>query len=94
MTGTWYSRMWSTQIACRVALLKKPVYGRVAVREADDDGGEPTLKAWRRWMKVVFAPHVAASAQGVDRALEFEVTMGGLKTLRPITRSDEDSREG
>ncbi|KAM3557052.1 hypothetical protein ARSEF4850_005246 [Beauveria asiatica] len=80
--------VWSTQIACRVALFKRPVYGRprrfAAPIDAndDDDGGEdrePTLKSWRRWMKVVFAPHVAASGQGIADAAEFEVTVGGLK---------------
>lgn len=82
--------VWSTQIACRVALFKRPVYGRqrrIAVPldagAGDyDDGGEdrePTLKSWRRWMKVVFAPHVAASGQGIADAAEFEVNAGGLK---------------
>ncbi|KAJ6783457.1 hypothetical protein PWT90_04362 [Aphanocladium album] len=79
--------VWSTQIACRVALFKRPVYGRprrvAAPLDAnDDDGGEdrePTLKSWRRWMKVVFAPHVAASGQGIADAAEFEVNAGGLK---------------
>ncbi|EJP65265.1 DNA repair protein RAD57 [Beauveria bassiana ARSEF 2860] len=84
--------VWSTQIACRVALFKRPVYGRprrfAAPLDAndDDDGGgedrEPTLKSWRRWMKVVFAPHVAASGQGIADAAEFEVTAGGLKGVR------------
>lgn len=81
--------VWSTQIACRVALLKRPVYGRVRqaaplVAEDNDDYSDlaaPTLKAWRRWMKVVFAPHVAASGQGLEDAVEFEVTNGGLKAV-------------
>ncbi|UNI20197.1 DNA repair protein rhp57 [Purpureocillium takamizusanense] len=86
--------VWSTQISCRVALFKRPVYGRprrvAAPLHADDydDGDdvasrEPTLKAWRRWMKVVFAPHVAASGRGMDGAAEFEVNMGGLKSVKP-----------
>jgi DNA repair protein RAD57 len=33
-------------------------------------------------MKVVFAPHVASTGQGLDGAVEFEVTMGGLKTVK------------
>ncbi|KAK5998020.1 DNA repair protein rhp57 [Cladobotryum mycophilum] len=62
--------VWSTQISCRVALFKRPVYGRPrrvgAPIQADDDpdANAPTLKTWRRWMKVVFAPHVKASGQG------------------------------
>lgn len=88
--------VWSTQIACRVALFKRPVYGRprraTAPLEADDDAdvGEATLKTWRRWMKVVFAPHVAASPQGLAGATEFEVTMGGLKAVKPLQK-DGDS---
>ena len=85
--------MWSTQIACRVALIKRPVYGRqpaalLAAAAADDDyddngaGGEATLRKWRRWMKVVFAPHVAASGQGLDGAAEFLVNNGGLKYVQ------------
>lgn len=81
--------VWSTQIACRVALLKRPVYGRTrqaAPIQADDDAdlSTPTLKRWRRWMKVVFAPHAQASSQGLDGAVEFEVTMGGLRAIKKI----------
>ncbi|KAF4462534.1 DNA repair RAD57 [Fusarium albosuccineum] len=79
--------VWSTQVACRVALFKRPVYGRVrqaAPLDADDDSdlSAPTLKGWRRWMKVVFAPHAASTGQGLDNAVEFEVTMGGLKSIK------------
>jgi DNA repair protein RAD57 len=79
--------VWSTQIACRVALFKRPVYGRIrqaapVTAEDDSDLAAPTLRGWRRWMKVVFAPHVASTGQGLDRAVEFEVTMGGLKTVK------------
>ncbi|KAM4060019.1 rad51 domain-containing protein [Hirsutella rhossiliensis] len=84
--------VWSTQIACRVALLKRPVYGRprriAAPLDADDDdvdAAAPTLKSWRRWMKVVFAPHVGASGQGVDGSTEFEVTTGGLTAVKAKT---------
>ncbi|TFA99290.1 DNA repair protein rhp57 [Trichoderma ghanense] len=83
--------VWSTQISCRVALYKRPVYGRpariAAPISADDDDddvdvGAPTLKTWRRWMKVVFAPHVAASGQGIENATEYEVTMTGLRSVK------------
>ncbi|KID88471.1 DNA recombination and repair protein Rad51 [Metarhizium guizhouense ARSEF 977] len=76
--------VWSTQIGCRIALFKRPVYGRprqiAAHIEADDDNIDrgATLRNWRRWMKVVFAGHVAASGQGVTGAKEFEVTTGGI----------------
>ncbi|KAK3186102.1 DNA repair protein rhp57 [Lecanicillium sp. MT-2017a] len=91
--------VWSTQIACRVALFKRPVYGvprRVAapLEAGDDDGGGedrgPTLKTWRRWIKVVFAPHVAASGQGIGDAAEFEVNMGGLKTVKAAGATKKD----
>lgn len=81
--------VWTTQIACRIALFKRPVYGRprqiapsIAADDYDTEVGQPTLRSWRRWMKVVFAPHVASSGQGVEGAQEFEVTMGGLKGVQ------------
>ena len=86
--------VWSTQIACRVALLKRPVYGRPRRLKAplaanDDpydaaesaDAAAPTLRNWRRWLKVVFAPHVAAAGLGLDAATEFEVTMHGVRAV-------------
>ncbi|KAG8160363.1 hypothetical protein KVR01_009899 [Diaporthe batatas] len=73
--------VWTTQVACRIALVKAPRYGRSRYHVDDDAGGTgtPTLKTWRRWMKVVFAPHVAAAGPGLDGAAEFEINMGGLK---------------
>ncbi|KND94490.1 DNA repair protein rhp57 [Tolypocladium ophioglossoides CBS 100239] len=84
--------VWSTQIACRVVLFKRPVYGRpkrvaAPLDAADVDATAPTLKSWRRWMKVVFAPHVEASGQGVDGATEFEVNTGGLKAVKLKTKT-------
>lgn len=87
--------VWSTQISCRVALFKRPVYGRprrigapVMAGDVGDDGDmAPTLKSWRRWMKIIFAPHVQASGQGVTDATEFEVTMGGLKTVHKLAKT-------
>lgn len=80
--------VWATQIACRIALYKAPRYGRSKYAQDDDDGdnagrgsavGMPTLKSWRRWFKVVFAPHVAAAGPGVEGATEFEIGIGGPK---------------
>lgn len=81
--------VWATQIACRIALYKAPRYGRSRYIEDNDNddsdavarGGMPTLKSWRRWLKVVFAPHVAATGPGVEGATEFEINMGGLKGI-------------
>ncbi|RDA87908.1 hypothetical protein CP532_1676 [Ophiocordyceps camponoti-leonardi (nom. inval.)] len=84
--------VWSTQIACRVVLLKRPVYAppprrRLVDDDDDDDDADttPSRTAWRRWMKVVFAPHAPASGQGLDGCLEFEVTKEGLKTVKAST---------
>lgn len=75
--------VWATQIACRIALVKAPRYGKSRYSIDDDAGGPatPTLKTWRRWMKVVFAPHVASTGPGLDGAAEFEINMGGLKGM-------------
>ncbi|KAI0453217.1 DNA repair protein RAD57 [Xylaria acuta] len=86
--------VWSTQIAARIALFRRPAYGRKMVI-GDDDGGNdiatmttydhetatagPYIKSWRRWMKVVFAPHVPGTGPGLAGAVEFEVVAGGLK---------------
>ncbi|KAK8037073.1 DNA repair protein RAD57 [Apiospora marii] len=72
--------VWSTQVAARVALFKRPVYGRKDVVEDEETGGV-VLRNWRRWMKVVFAPHVPGTGQGLEGAVEFEVSMGGLKSV-------------
>lgn len=89
--------VWSTQIACRIALFKRPVYGQPSrtgpplMADDYDEGGttEATLRVWRRWMKVVFAPHAKASGQGADGAVEFEITLGGLKAVKPKDRNHD-----
>lgn len=82
--------VWSTQIACRIALIKRPIYGQSwvedGVRGVGDvnghgEGGELVLKRWRRWMKVVFASHTKGSGNGVDGAVEFEIMGEGLKSV-------------
>lgn len=75
--------VWATQIACRIALSKAPRYGRSRYAEDDDGGGlgVPTLKTWRRWAKVVFAPHVRPMGPGFEGAVEFEIGMGGIKSV-------------
>ncbi|KAI1139564.1 DNA repair protein RAD57 [Hypoxylon sp. FL0543] len=84
--------VWSTQIAARLALFKKPVYGRREVL-ADGDGETTTaLRNWRRWMKVVFAPHVPGTGPGLDGAVEFEVTMGGIRAVDRGARRKEKGK--
>ncbi|KAM0278712.1 hypothetical protein ACHAQH_005005 [Verticillium albo-atrum] len=74
--------VWSTQIACRVALFKRAVYGIQEHLGDDEDGSLPTSTSWRRWMKVVFAPHVQATGQGLEGAVEFKVAMRGLQAVK------------
>ncbi|KAK3397278.1 hypothetical protein B0T20DRAFT_415729 [Sordaria brevicollis] len=81
--------VWSTQIAARIALFKRPAYGRSKYQADDDDNtavgievGMPMLKSWRRWMKVVFAGWTAESGTGIgEGSVEFEVWMGGLRAV-------------
>lgn len=74
--------IWTTQISCRVSLIKRPVYGPGLVADEENERGEPVLRKWRRWMKVVFAPHVASSGPGVKDAVEFVIKGEGLSAVR------------
>lgn len=90
--------VWSTQIACRIALLKRPYYGRprkaAPLRAGDDvEAQGSTLKVWRRWIKVVFAPHVGPSGPGIATATEFEITMGGLRSSADRARTSLKNRQ-
>jgi DNA repair protein RAD57 len=82
--------IWTTQIACRIALIKKPVYGPGLVADEDNERGEPVLRKWRRWMKVVFAPHVTASGPGFQGAVEFEIKGMGISAVQKKGDVDED----
>ncbi|KAK3304346.1 DNA repair protein-like protein [Chaetomium strumarium] len=62
--------VWTTQVAGRIALFRRPA----AYTYQQGKGG------WRRWMKVVFASHVAGTGPGLEGAVEFEVWMGGLRS--------------
>jgi DNA repair protein RAD57 len=72
--------IWTTQIACRIALIKRPVYGPGIVVD-ESERGELVLRRWRRWMKVVFAPHVGSSGPGLERAVEFEIRGEGVRSV-------------
>lgn len=81
--------VWSTQLACRIALLKKPVYGvHRSLEDESGEGGMPTLRSWRRWMKVVFAPHVAPTGQGLEGAVEYEVIRSGIRSVAKGTKEN------
>lgn len=71
--------IWTTQIACRIALIRRPVYGPGPVDE--DERGELVLKRWRRWMKIVFASHTSSTGPGLDNSVEFEIKGEGLRTV-------------
>jgi DNA repair protein RAD57 len=83
--------IWTTQIACRIALIKRPVYGPGLVADEENDKGEPVLRNWRRWMKVVFAPHVAPSGPGLEGTVEFEIRGEGLRAKKAAIDEDEES---
>ena len=76
--------VWTNQLACRIALIKKPVFasrGPLVVTNAkgEDEWGEREethVSKWRRWMRVVFAPWVAPTG---GRGVEFEIVRGGVR---------------
>lgn len=74
--------IWTTQIACRIALIKRPVYEPSLVADEENERGEPILRKWRRWMKVVFAPHTGPSGPGLDGAVEFQIRGEGIGSIR------------
>ena len=80
--------IWTTQIACRITLIKRPVYGRAIVVEEED---VPALRRWRRWMKVVFSPIAQESGAGLVGSVEFEIRGEGVKAVsREEADGDED----
>lgn len=81
--------IWTTQISCRIALIKKPVYGPGLVADEENERGEPVLRKWRRWMKVVFAPHVAPSGSFVQDAVEFEIKGEGVVAVKKNGKDEE-----
>jgi len=62
--------VWTNQIACRIALIKRPV--RTV--------GVVDTSSWRRYVKIVFAPWVAG-ADG-ERGVEFVITNYGIGSVR------------
>lgn len=73
--------VWTNQLACRIALIKLPVFANRplihAVNSQDQWNEEGThISKWRRWCKVVFAPWAAPSE---GRGTEFEITKSGIR---------------
>ncbi|KAK0122147.1 hypothetical protein ONS95_010408 [Cadophora gregata] len=86
--------IWTTQISCRIALIKRPVYGPGLKADEENERGELVLRKWRRWMKVVFAPHAPPSGPGVQDAVEFEIKGEGLAAVKKkgkgVDEEDDD----
>lgn len=74
--------IWTTQIACRIALIKRPVYGPGRVADEENERGEPVLTKWKRCVKVVFAPHAAPSGPGLNGTVEFEIRGEGIRSIK------------
>ncbi|RKF76181.1 DNA repair protein rhp57 [Golovinomyces cichoracearum] len=77
--------VWTTQIACRIALIKRPVY-----RHADGFDNSTSLIKWKRWQKVIFASHAPSSSVRVQSAVEFQITGEGLKSVKKKPPDDDD----
>lgn len=81
--------VWTNQLACRIALIKRPVYSSRAPLmnlngEDRRNDEENHISKWQRWFKVVFAPWVPPSE---GRGVEFEVIGSGI---RHIERNDSE----
>jgi DNA repair protein RAD57 len=75
--------VWTNQLACRIALIKKPVFATrqpITIADTEERWGEleSHISKWRRWCKVVFAPWAPPSD---GRGVEFEITKGGIKHI-------------
>ncbi|KAH9878739.1 hypothetical protein IAQ61_002013 [Plenodomus lingam] len=73
--------VWTNQLACRIALLKLPVFANRPlihnVNGEDQWNEEDThISKWRRWFKVVFAPWTPPSE---GRGTEFEIAKSGIR---------------
>lgn len=75
--------VWTNQLACRIALIKKPVFANrqpITIVNGEEQWNEEEnhISKWRRWCKVVFAPWTPPSD---GRGVEFEITKSGLKHI-------------
>jgi DNA repair protein RAD57 len=74
--------VWTNQLACRIALIKKPVFANrhpvPNVNGEDQWSEENHISKWRRWVKIVFAPWTPPSE---GRGIEFEITKSGIKHI-------------
>ncbi|KAK3297606.1 P-loop containing nucleoside triphosphate hydrolase protein [Chaetomium fimeti] len=80
--------VWTTQVAARIALSRRPAAYRARSSSLRAAGGG---SGWERWMKVVFAAHAKESGVGTrGGAVGFEVWMGGLRAVGEGREERED----
>ncbi|KAH6642452.1 P-loop containing nucleoside triphosphate hydrolase protein [Boeremia exigua] len=77
--------VWTNQLACRIALIKKPVFANrgplvVTVNGEDqwNEQEETHVSKWRRWFKIVFAPWAPPTEA---RGIEFEIARQGIRAV-------------
>lgn len=75
--------VWTNQIACRIALIKQPVFATrppvVTINGEDQWNSEEShISKWRRHFKLVFAPWAAPSD---GHGVEFEILNTGIRTI-------------
>lgn len=78
--------VWTNQLACRIALIKRPVFasrGPLVVttvngEEQWNEHEETHVSKWRRWFRIVFAPWTAPTAAS---GVEFEITRQGIRAV-------------
>ncbi|KAK4186074.1 P-loop containing nucleoside triphosphate hydrolase protein [Podospora australis] len=94
--------VWSTQIAGRIALFRRPAhhnysYQQHTAREREL-GLAGSTKGWKRWMKVVWgvnAPGTGTTStrqkgkKKKQKAIEFEVYMGGIRAVGTSASNEE-----
>jgi DNA repair protein RAD57 len=83
--------IWTVQIACRIALIKSPIYSDEEV-DGDNTRTERSLKGWRRRVKVVFAPWAGPTDIGTQGAVEFRITSAGLEAVVDESSPTKDDR--
>jgi len=79
--------VWANQIACRIALIKQPVYKTqppVFNANGRDEWNEEQgshIDRWRRWFKVVFCPWAPPAA---SPGIEFELVGEGMRHVEHL----------
>jgi len=83
--------VWTNQLACRIALLKLPVFTNRTLpqngnathqwTEEEEEEEEAHISKWRRWFKVVFATWAPPSE---GRGTEFEIASSGVRHIAKI----------